>query len=312
MAETVGYKLGYGTVGGRPLVIVARDSGGWLALDQLGPRQEAPPRDLLEAVRAWDVWSPRFDEVAAGRWPASATTEDEVTFLRPVVGDKLLCIGANYDDHIAEMDVPRPPWPYSFIVPPTTTLVVSGAAVTIPRGIVQWDWEAELAVVLGRRLRYARAEEALSAVAAYLPLNDLSARDSGKTKIAFGVDMVMIKAHDNSKVVGPLLTPAQFVPDPQNLHITCTVNGVTKQDLHTSTMIFTVAECLAHLSAIMTLEPGDIVTTGTGGGVGILRDPPEVLVGGDLVVVEIDGLGRAVTPMVASTPSASAPARPHD
>ena len=293
------YKIGLGNVAGRQVVIVAPDEGGWWAVDQPGPGGEAPPRDLLAAVRAWDVWSPRLDAVAAGIWPASPVSPDQVRFQRPIVGDKLLCIGANYYDHIAEMDVPKPPWPYSFIVPPTTTLVVSDTAVTIPRGVHQWDWEAELAVVLGQRLRYAAPEDTLTAVAAYVPLNDLSARDSGATKIAFGIDMVMIKAHDNSKVTGPLLTPAQFVPDPQDLHLTCTVNGVKKQDLHTSTMIFTVAECLAHLSQIMTLEPGDMVATGTGGGVGILRKPPEVLAGGDVVVVEIDGLGRSKTPIVA-------------
>jgi 2-keto-4-pentenoate hydratase/2-oxohepta-3-ene-1,7-dioic acid hydratase in catechol pathway len=220
-----------------------------------------------------------------------------VTFHRPIVGDKLLCIGANYRDHISEMDVPAPPWPYSFIVPPTTTLTLSGRPVEIPRGIHQWDWEAELAVVLGARLRYASEAECLAAVAAYVPFNDLSARDSGQTKIAFGIDMVMVKAHDDSKVTATLLTPAQFVPDPQDLHLTCTVNGVVKQDMHTSTMIFTVAQCLAHLSTIMTLEPGDMVATGTGGGVGILRNPIEVLADGDVVVVSIDGLGQVTTIM---------------
>lgn len=293
------YKLGLGTVEGRTSVIVTTDEVGWLALDQPGSNGEPPPVDLLEALRSWDVWAPRFDQAAGGSWPASPVAREDVRFLLPVVGDKLLCIGANYDDHIAEMDVSRPAWPYSFIVPPTTTLVLSGVPVTIPRGVQQWDWEAELAVVLGRRLRYAEPDEALDAVAAYLPLNDLSARDSGATRIAFGIDMVMVKAHDHSKVIGPLLTPARFVADPQDVHLTCTVNGVVKQDLHTSTMIFTVAECLAHLSTIMTLEPGDIVTTGTGGGVGILRNPPEVLAAGDVVVVEVEGVGRTVTPMTA-------------
>jgi 2,4-diketo-3-deoxy-L-fuconate hydrolase len=293
------YKVGYGTASGGSAVIVAVDDGPWYAMDQPGPAGEPPPADLLEAVRSWDEWSARFDAVAVGDWPASSVTPADVTFERPLVGDKLLCIGANYDDHIAEMDVPRPPWPYSFIVPPTTTLVLSDAPVTIPRDIQWWDWEAEVAVVLGQRLRYAPVEECLAAVAGYVPLNDLSARDSGATKIAFGIDMVMVKAHDDSKVIAPLLTPAQFVPDPQDLHVTCTVNGVLKQDMHTSTMIFTVAECLSHLSSIMTLEPGDIVTTGTGGGVGILQDPPEALAAGDVVVVAVDGLGSATTVMQA-------------
>ena len=301
MTSSTSYKIGLGSVrGGDAVVVVAVDDDGpWYAVDRPGPGGEAPPVDLLAAIRSWHDWSPRFDAVAAGTWPASPVSPGDVNFRLPIVGDKLLCIGANYSDHISEMDVPRPPWPYSFIVPPTTTLVLSGTPVTIPRGVRSWDWEAELAVVVGRRLRYAPVEECLSAVAAYVPLNDLSARDSGATKIAFGIDMVMIKAHDDSKVVGPLLTPAQFVPDPQDLHLTCTVNGVQKQDMHTSTMIYTVAECLAHLSSIMTLEPGDIVATGTGGGVGALMDPPEFMGPGDVVVVTVDGLGEATTVMQA-------------
>ena len=293
-----GYKIGYGSTGrtGDAVLVVGDDGSCW-ALDVPGPSGEAPPSDVLAAVRSWTQWVPRFDAIVAGRWPATQVDLASVTFHRPVVGDKLVCIGANYDDHISEMNVGRPPWPYSFIVPPTTTLVVSGDEVTIPRGVHQWDWEVELAVVLGRRLRYAPVEEALSAVAAYVPFNDLSARDSHATPIAFGVDMVMMKAHDNSKVTAALITPAQFVADPQNLHLVCTVNGVVKQDLNSSTMIYTVAECLAHLSTIMTLEPGDIVATGTGGGVGILRHPIEVLHDGDVVVVSIDGLGEATTLM---------------
>lgn len=291
------YKIGFGAVRGGEWVIVAVDSGAHYALDVPGPNGEAPPADLLEAIRSWDVWSPRLDAVATGTWPASVVAADEITFRVPVVGDKLLCIGANYADHVTEMDVPRPPWPYAFIVPPTTTLVVSGTPVTIPLGVKWWDWEAELAVVVGQRLRHAPVEDCLAAVAGYLPLNDLSARDTAATKIAMGVDMVTMKAHDDSKVVGPLITPAQFVPDPQDLRVTCTLNGVEKQNMHTSTMVYTVAECLAHLSSIMTLVPGDIVATGTGGGVGILRNPIEVMAPGDVVVVAVEGVGQATTPM---------------
>lgn len=303
MTAVPAYKIGFGTVEGADLVVVALDDGPWWALDRPGPDGESPPADLLAAVRNWDTWSARFDAVAAGSWPATEVSAAQISFKRPIVGDKLLCIGANYDDHVGEMNVAAPPWPYSFIVPPSTTLIVSGADVTIPRGIQQWDWEAEIAVVLGHRVRYADVEDALDAVACYVPFNDLSARDSGATKIAFGIDMVMVKAHDDSKVMAPLLTPAQFVADPQKLHVTCTVNGVVKQDMDASTMIFTVAECIAHLSSIMTLEPGDIIATGTGGGVGILRKPPEVLADGDVVVCAVDGLGETVTRMRAYTPA---------
>ena len=243
----------------------------------------------------WDLWSSRLDDLAAGRWPASVLADSTYAWKLPRLGDKLICIGANYVDHIAEMDVPAPPWPYSFVVPPSTTLALSGTPVEIPRGVQAWDWEAEVAVVLSRRLRYCSIQDAAHAIALYVPFNDLSARDAGTVKIAFGIDMTMIKAHDRSKVLAPLFTPSQFVADPQSLHISCRVNGELKQDFSTATMIFSIAECVAHLSTIMTLEPGDIVATGTGGGVGILRDPPEVLHDGDTVIVEVDGIGRVET-----------------
>lgn len=293
------YKIGAADVAGAERVVVAPEAGGLLVLDAPGPAGEAPPTAFRDLLRDWPAWRPRLDAVADGGWPATAV--DTVDWRLPHLGDKCLCIGANYTDHISEMDVPPPPWPYSFVVPASTTLVASGTPVEIPRGVQQWDWEAEVAVVLGRRLRYADAEEALAAIALYVPFNDLSARDAGSTRIAFGIDLTMIKAHDNSKVVGSLFTPAQFVPDPQALGLTCEVNGVRKQDLHTSNMIFTFGECVAHLSTIMTLEPGDLIATGTGGGVGALRTPPEFLSPGDTVVVDVEGLGRTETRMLASS-----------
>jgi len=294
------YKLGIANVGGREVVVVAVDDGPTLALDQPGPQGQPPPEDLLSLLSDRPTWASHLEDVVARRWPTSVIDGD-VDWRLPRLGDKLICIGANYTDHISEMDVPPPPWPYSFVVPPSSTLVLTGTPVEIPRGVQAWDWEAEVAVVLDRTLRYATVEEAAEAVALYVPLNDLSARDAGTVKIAFGIDMTMIKAHDNSKVVGALFTPAHFVDDPAALKLTCTVNGAVMQDFSTATMIFSIAECVAHLSTIMTLEPGDVISTGTGGGVGALQKPPVFLADGDLVDVEVSGLGRATTPIVGAS-----------
>ena len=291
------YKIGTARVDGDDRVAVAIDGGAILGIDRPGPNHEPPPADMRSVLSDWTTWSPRLDAIAAGEWAATEIPGDPDWQLGRL-GDKCLCIGANYTDHIDEMDVPKPPWPYSFVVPPSTALVLSGQPVAVPRGVKQWDWEAEVGVILGRRVRYASTAEAAEAVALYTPFNDLSARDVGLVRIAFGNDMTMVKAHDDSKVIGPVFTPARFVPDPQNLKLRCIVNGDMKQDLTTRSMIYSVAECVAHLSTIMTLEPGDVIATGTGGGVGVMHNPPQTLHDGDVVVVEVDGIGRTETPIV--------------
>jgi 5-carboxymethyl-2-hydroxymuconate isomerase len=155
------------------------------------------------------------------------------------------------------------------------------------------DYEAELGVLIGERVRGASAATALEAVAGYVCLNDVSARD---LQFSDG-QWVRSKSLDTFCPVGPEFVPAADIPDPQALAIRAVVNGEVLQDSHTSNMIFSVAEIVAHVSRAITLEPGDLIATGTPAGVGAFRDPPVWLEPGDEVTIEIDQLGALMNPV---------------
>ena len=214
--------------------------------------------------------------------------------------NKLICLAANYNDHNTEMDNTQPPkFPYCFLKPPTTTLVGSGETVLFPEYAKLIDWEVELAVVIGQRVRRVRGEEAMASIAGYSIVNDISARDwvPKEEHSYFGLDWVMSKGFDGAAPMGPFITPAEFVQTPQALTLTLTVNGQVKQHSNTASMVFSIQEIIEHLTTIMTLEPGDIIATGTPSGVGYGRKPPEFLRPGDRMVAEIEGLGRLETEM---------------
>lgn len=196
-------------------------------------------------------------------------------------------MGLNYRDHAeeAQFDLPERPllfakWPNALIGP--------GEPIRIPPSCDQVDYEAELAVVIGRRTRAVTVDDALDGVAGYLCLNDVSARD---LQFADG-QWTRGKSLDTFCPVGPVLVPAAEVPDPQQLRIRCSVNGVVVQDASTADMIFPVAELIAFISEGITLEPGDVIATGTPSGVGMARTPPRWLRDGDVMVTRIEGLGE--------------------
>jgi 2-keto-4-pentenoate hydratase/2-oxohepta-3-ene-1,7-dioic acid hydratase in catechol pathway len=205
---------------------------------------------------------------------------------------KIVCIGLNYRDHAEEQGTELPAAPLLFAKWPNT-LIGPGAPIVIPPITKQVDYEAELGVVVGERVRGVSAENALEAVAGYLCLNDVSARD---LQFADG-QWVRGKSLDTFCPVGPELVPAAEVADPQALAIRAVVNGEALQDSHTSNMIFSVAEIVAHVSRAITLEPGDLIATGTPAGVGAFRDPPVWLEPGDEVTIEIEGLGALTNPV---------------
>ena len=203
---------------------------------------------------------------------------------------KVICIGINYRDHIAEMGVSAPEFPYSFMRP-QNCLTGHLAVVPLPDFAKMIDWEAELGVVIGKTGRALTHANALSAVAGYTIVNDVSARDWIESRPFVGIDWVMQKAWDSFQPTGPWLIPADEIADPQHLEIELKLNGVVKQKQNTSQMVFGIAEILVHLSRIMTLEPGDIIATGTPAGVGFSRRPREFIKDGDRVDVSIAGLG---------------------
>jgi len=208
---------------------------------------------------------------------------------------KVLCAGANYYDHIKEMGVPdlrkEAQRLFFFFKPPRNALVGPGRTVRYPADTKMFDWEVELAAVIGRTSRRLTMANALDAVAAYTIGIDLSARDLNRAPETFyKLDWVAGKAQDTCCPLGPRLVPAKFIRDPQDLALKLSVNGEVKQDARTSGMIFDIREQLVTLSAIMTLDPGDVVLTGTPAGVGMPKKT--FLNTGDRIDADIESIGR--------------------
>ncbi len=206
---------------------------------------------------------------------------------------KIVCIGLNYRDHAREQGVDLPERPLLFAKWPNT-LIGDGDPIRIPPITQQVDYEAELGVVIGTRTSRVSVEEALGCVRGYVVANDVSARD-----LQFGdKQWVRGKSLDTFCPVGELV-PAADVPDPQALPIRAILNGETVQDSSTGEMVFGVAELVAFVSQAITLEPGDLILTGTPHGVGAFREPPLWLEPGDEIRIEIDGVGTLTNPVVA-------------
>lgn len=205
----------------------------------------------------------------------------------------VFCLGQNYAAHAAESGSPPPTAPIYFTKPPTT-VIGPGDAVPYPQGLTtRLDWEVELGVVIGRGGRNISEARALDHVFGYTVFNDVSARDlQFRTSQWFKG-----KSLDGSCPMGPVLVTADEIPDPQRLRLQLSVNGMAKQDSNTGDMIFSVARIIADLSAGMTLEPGDCISTGTPQGVGDGRKPPEYLKPGDVMEAEVERIGVLRNPV---------------
>lgn len=238
-------------------------------------------------------------DVAAKQIPL---TELELLAPIPRPHKNIICLGLNYAEHAREslqtkgLAVEMPEHPVVFT---KNVTAVTGPYADIPllsEMTQQFDWEAELAVVIGRGGRQIPVADALSHVFGYTIINDLTARDLQRRHKQFFLG----KSLDGSCPIGPWIVTADAIPDPQQLDVRCWVNGVLKQEGHTSQQIFTVAHTISLLSHTMTLEPGDIISTGTPEGVGFARQPPEFLAVGDQVECEISGIGRISNRIVAT------------
>ncbi len=208
---------------------------------------------------------------------------------------KVLCAGANYYDHLAEMGMPGAKKAdqrlFFFMKPARNAVVGEGDTVHMPIGTQAFDWEVELAAVIGRRARNVSVEAALDYVAGYTVAIDFSARDHNRAPETFyKLDWVAGKANDTCCPLGPCFVPAGAQADWQDVGLQLSVNGAAKQDGRTSQMIFSIAEQIATASRIMTLDPGDVVLTGTPAGVGVPKGT--FLAVGDRVEASIDGIGR--------------------
>lgn len=216
------------------------------------------------------------------------------------VPTKIICIGLNYHDHAQESGLRVPLTPMIF-GKWSTALIAAGEPIVIPGGIDQVDYEAELAVVIDRSARDVAEEDAMDIVRGYLCFNDVSARrvqaDDGQWTRG--------KSFDSFAPIGPRLVPATEIMDPHALGIRCRVNGVTVQESNTRNLIFSIPQIIAAASRATTLRPGDVIATGTPGGVGMARDPQLWLQPGDVVEVEIDQLGVLRNPVVAAADQAA-------
>ena len=260
-------------------------------------------RSLVDLLERWSTTAGELRAIDVADLPRAGDVRLEAPIRFP---RKVVCAGANYFAHLAEMNVPRPDpvgAPYFFLKPPTTTVIGPDDPIVLPdRPDRRIDWEAELGVVIGRRGRDLDERDVRAHVAGYTIVNDVSARERlGRTDAVappFGFDWTSAKAEDTFCPTGPGVTPAWFVDDPQDLRITLSVNGVVKQDSSTADMMNSAFAVVAAASRIMTLEPGDIVATGSPAGVGAPRG--EFLQPGDDVVIEIGELGRLRNPVRAA------------
>jgi 2-keto-4-pentenoate hydratase/2-oxohepta-3-ene-1,7-dioic acid hydratase in catechol pathway len=222
--------------------------------------------------------------------PATLPRVEGTPRLGPCVGGtaKFICIGLNYADHAAESGLQVPPEPVIFMKA-TSAICGPNDPILIPRGSVKTDWEVELGVVIGKPAKYVTEGEALSHVAGYCVINDVSERAFQTERSG---QWTKGKSCDNFGQTGPWLVTPDEIPDPQDLPMWLTVNGRPMQTGSTRTMVYGVAHIVAYLSQFFTLHPGDIISTGTPPGVGMGMKPPHYLKAGDVVELGIDGLGR--------------------
>jgi 2-keto-4-pentenoate hydratase/2-oxohepta-3-ene-1,7-dioic acid hydratase in catechol pathway len=234
---------------------------------------------------------------SAERQPGGeAVALEEVRLRAPITRPgKIVAIGLNYVDHAEETGQPIPEVPVVFGKYPNT-IIGPGEPIRIPPIASQIDYEAELTIVIGRRARNVSEDEAVEHVFGYTNANDVSARD---LQFSEGGQWTRSKSIDTFCPVGPYIATRDEIPDPHNLYIRCILNGEVVQDGHTSKMIFSVAEMVSFLSQGMTLEPGDLIITGTPPGVGMARDPQLWMKPGDEVSIEIEGLGILTNPVEA-------------
>jgi 2,4-diketo-3-deoxy-L-fuconate hydrolase len=264
------------------------DIGGLLA-------REGLPDSLIGLVQHGPEMLQQAAEAVERGGLAETFGLDEVSVLPPIARPgKILCAGINYKSHLDENPAARmPDEPFFFSKLPSGIIGYGDPIIHNPR-TTQLDWEVELAAVIGRTARRLQGESAVECVAGYTVLNDVSARD-----VQFKDQQITLgKNFDTFAPLGPCLVTPDELGDLENVRLRSWVNDELMQDGSTADMIFSVAELLVDLTSIMTLEPGDVVSTGTPSGVGVFREPRVFLKAGDIVTVEVEGIGRLVNPVV--------------
>jgi 2-keto-4-pentenoate hydratase/2-oxohepta-3-ene-1,7-dioic acid hydratase in catechol pathway len=251
---------------------------------------------MVSVLAANDAGRASIEEFLNGPPPSYAVVSlDEITLLAPIPRPpKFICVGLNYRDHAAEShsEIPNVPTIFSKF---SNTVIAPGEPIVLPKNSTKPDYEAEFAFVIGRGGRHIAAEHWQQHVAGYTIVNDVSARDFQKATSQW----LMGKTFDTFAPMGPWITTADEIDNPHALDIRLAINGESMQNSNTRELIFNIPALVAYLSSVVTLEPGDIVSTGTPAGVGFARRPPRWLRPGDEVVISIQGLGELRNPVVA-------------
>jgi 2-keto-4-pentenoate hydratase/2-oxohepta-3-ene-1,7-dioic acid hydratase in catechol pathway len=281
---------------GAPRVGVVMDDG----VVDLSSAAPALPRELVALLAAGP------NALSHARSAAASARErlplESLTLAAPIVRPpKFLAIGLNYSDHVAEAGLEVPKWPTVFNKQ-STCVTGPNADVHLPRASSALDYEGELGFVIGARCRHVPRARAHEVIAGYLVVNDVTVRD-WQLRVP---TWTMGKSFDTHGPLGPWLTTADEI-DPSGLRLRTWVNGELRQDSNTKHLIFDCAALVEHLSTAFTLEPGDVVATGTPGGVGILMKPPRLLKAGDVVRVEVDGLGALENRVIAEPAATASP-----
>jgi acylpyruvate hydrolase len=253
------------------------------------------PGDMLAFLEAGQPAHALAQKVLAAPPAAAVLARSAVTLKAPVPRPgKIICLGLNYRDHAIESNLAIPTYPVVF-AKYANVVIGPGEPIVLPKISQEVDYEAEFGVVIGKRAKAVAEADALGYVAGYLPFHDVSARDYQMRTSQW----VIGKTFDTFGPMGPALTTADEIPDPHNLNIQLSIGGEVLQSSNIRHLIFNVEQIIATLSAVMTLEPGDVIATGTPAGVGTARTPKRYLKPGDMVRIEIERLGVLENPVVA-------------
>jgi acylpyruvate hydrolase len=269
---------------------------GQAAIVDLNRADSRLPSDMIAFLAGGDTSRALAKQVLAAPPPDAVLERAGVRLAAPIPRPgKIICIGLNYRDHAAESNAVLPEFPVVF-AKYANTVIGPGDAIVLPRVTEQVDYEGELGIVIGARVRDVPEDAALACVAGYLPVNDVSARDYQMRTSQWTIG----KTFDTFAPMGPALITADEVPDPHNLDLRVTIGDEVLQNSNTRHLIFTIPQLIAYLTSVMTLEPGDVIASGTPAGVGSARTPKRWLRAGETVCVEIERLGRLENPVVAS------------
>lgn len=252
---------------------------------------------MLDVIEANSSDLQRLQDLLPQASADTAYSLSTVKLLAPIPKPrKLICVGLNYRDHAAETgsEIPAVPTIFNKFA---TSVIAPGENVILPKVSKSPDYEAEFAFIIGRGGRHIASESWKEHVFGYTIVNDVSARDYQRATTQW----LMGKTFDTFAPMGPWIVTADSIPDPHDLDIRLEINGETLQDSNTRELIFKIPDLMAFLSSVFTLEPGDIVSTGTPAGVGVARKPPRFLQPGDDVVVKIPAIGELRNPVVAET-----------